>query len=83
VFASKEGGITSVINQTMLRKEQWLEVGAMQIEDNDIECINISVLDIEALLPESKERIKEKAILDDKYREICKQVTTGGNVDKG
>jgi hypothetical protein len=55
----------------------------MQIEDDDIDCINISELDVEALLPEAKERIKEKAILDDKYREICKQVTMGGNIGKG
>jgi hypothetical protein len=37
---------------------------------------------VELLLPEAKERIEEKAVLDNKYRDICKQVSMGGNVDK-
>jgi hypothetical protein len=39
-------------------------------------------MEVEQLLPEAKEWIKEKAMLDDKYREICKQVAKNGNVDK-
>jgi hypothetical protein len=59
-----------------------LEVEAMRIEEDDIECTNISGLDVEALLLEAKERIKENAMLEDKYREICKQLTFVGNIDK-
>jgi hypothetical protein len=51
----------------MLRNDQWLEVGAMQMEDNNIKCIHISALDVEALLPAAKARMKEKVMLDDKY----------------
>jgi hypothetical protein len=58
----------------MLRKERWLQVGAMQIEDHNVEFIKRSALEVEALLPEANARSTEKAILDDKYREIRKQV---------
>ena len=36
-FASKEGGTTAAGNQMLLRKEHWLEIRAMQIDDEDYE----------------------------------------------
>jgi len=82
-FTSKEGGTTSATSQSMLDKEQWLEVGAMEIDpDDDYEVMQVFAMDVDQLLPEAKERIKEKARLDEKYRELCKQVTTKGNMDK-
>jgi len=82
-FTSREGGTTSATNQPMLDKDQWLEVGAMELDlDSSIEAIQISAIAVEQLLREAKERIKAKWTVDDKYREICKQVSTGGNVDK-
>lgn len=36
---------------------------------------------MEQLLPEAKGRIKRKAMLDDMYRELCKKVRVGGNID--
>jgi len=83
VFTSREGGTTSATEQIMLRKEQWLEVGAMQLEEESVETIQLSALDIETLLPEEKTSIQEKAMLDGNYREICKQVVKQGNIDKG
>jgi len=81
-FTSREGGTTSTTNQTMLDKSQWLEVGAMDLNtNNEYETIQISAIDMEQLLPEAKERIKEKAMLDEKYRDLCKQVSLGGNID--
>jgi len=83
VFTSKGGGTTSATNQTMLEKEQWLDVGEMQLDfDDRIEFIQISGMEIEQLLRETKERIKENALLDDRYRELCKQGLLGGNIDK-
>jgi hypothetical protein len=67
----------------MLRKEQWLKLGAVQIEDDDIGFLQISALDIKALLSEAKERSKENAMFDDKCLENCKQISAGGNVDTG
>jgi hypothetical protein len=67
----------------MLQKEQWVTVGAMELDLNiNFESIHISAFHVVQLLPEAKERIKEKAMLDNKYRELCKQVTTEGNIDK-
>jgi len=80
-FTSREGGTTSATEQSMMDKEQCLEVGAMEI-DLDYESIQISAIDIHQLLLEAKQRIKEKAMLDEKYRELCKQVKKDGNIDK-
>jgi hypothetical protein len=82
-FTFREGGTTSATEQLMMDKEQWLEVGAMEIDlDYDYEIIQISAIDVDQLLPEARERIKEKAMLDEKYRDLCKQVTKDGNIDK-
>jgi len=51
--------------------------------NNEIESIQIPAIEVEQLLPEAKEKIKEKAMLDDKYRELCNQVSLGGHIDKG
>ena len=77
-FTSREGGTTSTTNQTMLDVSQCLEVGAMDLDTKtEYESIQISAMHVEQLLPEGKERIKEKAMLDQKYRDLCKQVSSG------
>jgi hypothetical protein len=56
VFTSREGGTTSATNLAMLEKEQWLEVGAMELDfDNRIETIQLSAMEVEQLLLEAKE----------------------------
>jgi len=81
-FTSREGGTTSTTNQTMLNKGQWLEVGAMDLDtNNEYETIQTSAMDVEPLLPEAKERIEEKAMVDERYRDLCKQISSGGNID--
>lgn len=55
----------------------------MQIDNDDVEVIQLSALDIEALLQKAKAVTQEKALLDNSYRDICKQITEEGNVDKG
>jgi hypothetical protein len=81
-FTFRERGKTSTINQTMSDKEQWLKVGAMENDLDGYKSIQILAMEVALLSPEAKERIKEKAMLDEKYRELCKQVKLGGNVDK-
>jgi hypothetical protein len=67
-----------------LDKEQWLEVGTMTLDlDDSYQSIQISAMEVDQLLLEARDRIKEKAMLDEKYRELCKQVTKGGNINKG
>lgn len=65
-----------------MNKEQWLEVGAMEMEMEEYQSIQISALEVDLVLPEARERIKEKAMLDVKYRELGKPVTKGGNINK-
>jgi len=54
----------------------------MQIEDDDIECINLGAMDIEKLRPEAKEHIKQTVMLDHNYTAICTQISSGGTVVK-
>jgi hypothetical protein len=80
-FTSREGSTTATGQQTLLLKEQWVEIGAMQLDDNVCEQILIGALAIEQLLPEAKERIKEKALLDEEYISICKKLKNRGLCD--
>jgi len=81
-FTSREGGTTSATNQTMWDKSQWLEVGAMELDLSDVyESIQISAIEVDQLLPEARKTIAEKVMLDENYKELCKQVSTGGNMD--
>jgi len=52
------------------------------LDNNSYKAISIGALDIGQLLPEAKEKIMEKALLDDSYRSICKQLSSGNNTDK-
>jgi hypothetical protein len=82
VCTSREGGTTSATNQTMVDKEQWLEVGAMDIGREEYKSVQISEIEVDLLLPEAREKIQEKAMLDGKYRELCEQVLKDGNINK-
>jgi hypothetical protein len=81
-FTSREGGTTAAGQQTLLRNEQWVQIGATQLDDDDCEEIDIGAIAIDQLLPEAKERIKEKALLDEDYIAICKQLSSGGKIDE-
>jgi hypothetical protein len=81
-FTSREGGTTAAGQPTLLRKEQWMEIEAMKLDDDGREEINIRAMAIEQLLPDAQERIKEKALLDEDYMAICKQVSSGGKIDE-
>jgi len=41
-----------------------LEVGALQIEDNEVEVIHIGGIHVEQLLPETNKHIKDNVMLD-------------------
>ena len=81
-FTSREGDTTAARPQTMLRKEQWLEVGAMELDDDDHERIIIGAIEMKQLLVEAKERIKEKAMLNEDCLTMCRQLSTGGRIDE-
>jgi hypothetical protein len=49
---------------------------------DDLESLQISTIEVDQLLPEARKGIKEKAMLDEKYRELGNEISTGGNIDK-
>ena len=81
-FTSTEGGTISATHQTVLRKEQWFAVGAMPLQNDDVETIQLSVLDIEALLPEANASIQEESMHDNHHREVCKHVASQWKVNQ-
>jgi len=85
-FTSKEGGSTSALsNTTMFNKERWMEIGTLEVQGENIEeyeVIEIGGIEVELLLPEAKERIKQKALLDDKYLEIARKVGKDQHLDR-
>jgi hypothetical protein len=40
-FTTREGGTTAAGQPTLLRKEQWMEIGGMQLDDDDRKEIHI------------------------------------------
>jgi len=66
----------------MISKEQWLEVGALELEEDQFGIIDIGAMEVETLLPEAKERIIQKAELDPKYREIRSKVQSEEHEDR-
>jgi len=75
------GGTTAIKTEPLLGPEKWLEVGAMEIEDDESQEIYIGVMEVESLLPEQKQRIINDALADDLYKSICKEVAKGKNID--
>jgi hypothetical protein len=50
-----------------LNKEKWIKVATLDlVEEYDYHVIDIGAIQVELLLPEAKERIKQKALLDKK-----------------
>jgi len=80
-YTSREGGTTATTTEPLLGPDQWLEVGAMEIEDDDFQEICIGAMELELLLPEQKQRIINDALQDDDYRSICKRISRGTNED--
>jgi len=82
-FTSSEGSTTAAGQQTLFSKEQWLQEGDMQLDNDDIEVIRIGAMEVEQLLPGAKEHNNEKALLDEDYMAIYNQLSSGETIDKG
>jgi len=52
------------MDEPLLAPEQWLEIGAMEIEEDDDETIEIGALDIDNMIPGQKEKIKQDTMLE-------------------
>jgi len=69
------------MEKPLLGPEQWLEIGAMEVEDDDYNTIDIGAIDVDQLLPAQKERIIQDAKLDAQYKEMCKAEGKRNTVD--
>jgi hypothetical protein len=74
-------GTTAITTEPLLGPDQWLEVGAMEIENEEYQEIAIEAMEIEMWLPEQKKRIISDAMVDEQNRSIYKGVTKVGNID--
>jgi hypothetical protein len=54
----------------------------MELDFDSYKSIQISAIEVDQLLPEARDKIKEKPMQDGKYKELCKQVMGGENIDK-
>jgi len=81
-YTSRVGGTTAIATEPLLGPEQWLEVGAMEIEDEEFQEINIGAIEVESLLPEQKQRINNDALADEVYKSIYKEVAKEKCIDK-
>jgi len=81
-YTFRVGGTTAITTEPLLGPDQWLEVGAMEIEDDNFQEICIEAMEVELLLPERKRKIIDDALLDERYKSICKLVKIGNNADE-
>jgi len=51
--------------------------------EHNFKLIQISAFEVELPLPEAKDRIKDKAMVNNRYRELNKHVVAEGNINKG
>jgi len=61
VFTSHVGGTTAIVEKPLFGLEQWLEIRAMEIEDDNYDTIDIEAIEVDQPLLEQKERIIQDA----------------------
>jgi hypothetical protein len=69
------GGTTAMVEKPMLGPDQWLEIGAMEIDDDEYEVIDTEALEISKMDRAQKELLKQDALRDEDYITLCKAVT--------
>jgi hypothetical protein len=80
-YTFQEGGKTAIMEKPLLGLDEWLEVGAMLIYNDTMECIEIAALDIVLLSSDQNQAIIYDAKMDDDYIILCKAVTKGENIE--
>jgi len=49
------GGTTALVEKPMIEPKEWLEIGPMDVDDDEYETINIRAMDIAKMDPAQKE----------------------------
>jgi len=81
-YTSGVGDTTAVMYKQLLGPDQWLGIGAMDIEIDDYQQTAIAALHIGPSTLAHKARHKQDAMQDEEYQSICKFVYKGEKVDE-
>jgi len=81
-YTSGVGGTTAIVEKPMLGPDQWLEIRAMEIDDDEYDVIEIGAMAIAKMDPAQKELMKQDALQDEDYRAWCTALTRGENITK-
>jgi len=71
-YTSGVGGTTAIVEKPMLGLDQWLEIGAMEIDDDEYEVIEIGAMEIAKMDTTQKELLNHDALQDKDYLALCK-----------
>ena len=81
-FISREGGTESTEKKALLGPELWVNMGAMELDD-ETEEICLAGFSVKKLTPGMMERWNKEIEKDDEYKEIMRKVISKeGNVDE-
>jgi len=81
-YTSGVGGTTAIVDKTMLGPDQWLEIRAMEIDDDGYETVEIGAMEIAKMDQAQKESLKQEALQDEEYKALCKATVKGENISK-
>jgi transposase InsO family protein len=73
-FISREGGTESTETKALLGPELWVQMGALEMEDNEIEEIVLAGFSVKRLTPTIMERWNTEVEKDTKYQELLKKI---------
>jgi len=82
VYNTGVGGTTAIVEKPMLGPDQWLEIGAMEIDDDEYEVIEIGAMEIAKMDTVQKELLKQDALQDEDYIALCKATNKKENIAK-
>jgi len=71
-----------MVDKLMLGPDQWLEIGAMEIDDDEYETVEIGAIEIAKMDQAQKESLKQDALQDEEYTALCKATVKGENISK-
>jgi len=76
------GGTTVIVEKRWLGPDQSLEVGAMEIDDDDSEIIEIGAMEVALLDSAGKDVLKQDAMLVEDYHSLWKALNKQENIAK-
>jgi len=81
-YISGVGGTIAVMVRQLWGPDQWLEIGAMEINTKVYEQIKIPARIVSTSLLEPNAKITSDKVPDDEYKNICQPITMGERIDE-